>query len=44
MKVHGVAGQDDFGIARDFRLVISRDAELLLQGFNLSDATFEAYP
>ena len=43
-KVHGIAGQDDFGIAKDLRLVISRDAELVLRGFNLSDATFEAYP
>ena len=44
MKVHGIAGEDDFGIARDLRRVVSRDAELVLRGFNLSDATFEEYP
>ncbi len=44
MKVHGIAGQDDFGIAKGLRLVVSRDAELVLRGFNLSDATFEEYP
>jgi len=44
MKVHGVAGQEDFGIAQDLRLVVSRDAGLQLRGFNLSDATFEEYP
>ena len=44
MKVHGIAGQDDFGIAKDLRLVVSRDAELVLRGFNLSFATFEEYP
>lgn len=44
MKVHGIAGQDDFGIAKDLRLVVSRDAELVLRGFNLSDATFEEFP
>ena len=44
MKVHGIAGQDNFGLAKDLRLVVSRDAELVLRGFNLSDATFEEYP
>lgn len=44
MKIQGVAGEDDFGIAKDCRLVISRDAELVLRGFNLSDATFEEFP
>ena len=43
IKVSGVAGVDDFGLAANHRLVVSPQARTLLTEFNLSDAIFEDY-
>lgn len=43
MKVHGVAGVDDFGLGEDFRLVVSGRAKKLLETYSLNYADFEAY-
>jgi hypothetical protein len=43
LKVHGVAGRDDFGIASDCRLVISKRALDLLQTSNISQAQICEY-
>ena len=43
MKVSGIAGSDDFGMAANHRLVVSPEAQSLLTGFNLSEAIFEDY-
>lgn len=43
LKVNGVAGKDDFGIANDFRLVISDKAMNLLQHFGIGTALTEPF-
>jgi len=43
LKVVGKAGHDDFGVARDLRLVVSERALKLLQGLGISHAKVEPY-
>ena len=43
-KIVGVAGQDDFGLAYGYRLVLSQTALKLLTPFGLEQATFYDYP
>lgn len=38
LKVHGTAGQTDFGLSTDMRLVVSEEARLLLEQFGASHA------
>jgi hypothetical protein len=44
LQIIGRAGEDDFGIAADNRLVISERALDVLKQFNISHAVIEAYP
>jgi len=43
LKVSGKAGHDDFGIARDLRLVISARVLDMLEAFGIPSATVEPY-
>lgn len=43
MKIQGKAGVDDFGLAEDYRLVISAETQKLFSSFNFSEADFEDY-
>jgi hypothetical protein len=43
LKIDGKAGEDDFGIDRDFILVVSTRALKLLQGLGISHAKVEPY-
>lgn len=43
-KVTGVAGQDDFGLAKDFRLVLSEQALKVLERFGLEQSLISDYP
>ncbi|MFW9995563.1 MAG: hypothetical protein ACFFD4_26230 [Candidatus Odinarchaeota archaeon] len=43
LKIHGVAGKDDFGIAEDLRLVISTRVLGVLRKFNLEHAESEEF-
>lgn len=43
-KVTGIAGRDDFGLAQDFRLVLSERALKVLEGFGLEQALIADYP
>jgi hypothetical protein len=43
LKVHGVAGTDDFGHASDFRLVVSSRALAVLDEFQLQHAERDVY-
>ena len=43
LKIVGDAGKDDFGIADDYRLVISDAAYNLLRSHQLNNATVEPY-
>lgn len=42
LKVVGTPRKDDFGIAEDYRLLISDEAFSLLKNFNISNAILEA--
>lgn len=44
MKVFGMAGKEDFGLAEDHRLVISSKAFNVLSQFNITKAEIEDYP
>lgn len=44
MKVIGRSGQDDFGLAKDFRLVLSDHALEVLRRCGLEQAFISAYP
>ncbi len=44
LKVHGVPGEDDFGIAFDHRLVISERALAALESVGIPDAIITGYP
>jgi len=44
LKVYGVAGFSDFGIAEDRRLVVSESALVVLRGCGLKHADVELYP
>jgi hypothetical protein len=43
LKIDGKAGQDDFGVAPNLRLVVSERALKLLQGFGISHAEITDY-
>jgi hypothetical protein len=43
LEITGNAGVDDFGIADDYRLVISERVFKILSSFNISEADFEPY-
>ncbi|TPI47419.1 hypothetical protein FJW05_10570 [Mesorhizobium sp. B2-9-1] len=43
LKVHGKAGHDDFGIAADYRLVISKRVLDLLESLGIPFAVVEPY-
>jgi hypothetical protein len=43
MQISGIAGNNDFGMSKDNRLVISSDVIDLLKQFNISDAVIEDY-
>jgi len=43
MKTDGKAGEDDFGLGKDFRLVISSKVLGILDGFNVSECDFEDF-
>jgi hypothetical protein len=43
LKVNGKAGHDDFGIARDLRLVVSERILNLLEDFGIPSAIVEPY-
>jgi len=43
LQITGKAGQHDFGIASDFRLVVSSDALLIIKQTRVEQATIEEY-
>lgn len=43
LKITGIAGNDDFGLAADFRLVVSEHVLHVLKSFNLENADIEAF-
>lgn len=43
LRVTGIAGKDDFGMAQDYRLVISEKVLYILKSFNISEADIEEF-
>jgi hypothetical protein len=43
LKVEGEAGMSDFGIAKDYRLVVSDKAKVALGKYHIKNADFEEY-
>jgi hypothetical protein len=43
LKIDGVAGGDDFGIAKDLRLVLSERALNAIRAFGINNALVESY-